>query len=417
MDDIPNTLRYKNNMKDTPTVEHLTIKNFLVIKEADFDVKRFIILMGEQATGKSLIAKLLYFFRESLRNITSQMFITELTTTKTSHSVDLFSKSLLEKFTAFFPKETWEKTSFKIIYKTDNTSISIIKKTGEPIKFILSEAIKKRILDIKKSLPKNVEDMDFHNLFDNQSETFNRSVFIPASRSLLSIIRRETSSLLGSGGLSDRFMTEFMWHFDLAKKWRTEEDKVLPSLLTDAVIFAIVSGEHYFDGKQDWIKMAHGSVPLANASSGQQEVLPMLLVLSEFAVLRKTTFFVEEPEAHLFPNSQRLIMRLLATIYNDARKHSFFLTTHSPYILVALNNLIMASNVTSEKKGVVKKVSAIIPKECHVRYEDVGAYTIENGKLISVMDAENKLINAEIIDHAADVMNDEFDQLLSLRGA
>ena len=162
--------------------------------------------------------------------------------------------------------------------------------------------------------------------------------------------------------------------------------------------------------------MPHGLVPIINASSGQQEALPMLMVLTNSPPSQ--TFIAEEPEAHLFPNAQRYVMQLMGTVYNKGS--TLFLTTHSPYILVALNNLIMAANVTDEKrrkKGVAAKVAEIIPKECQVRYEDVGAYTIKDGRLVSAMDEDEKLINAKLIDHASDVLNDEFDQLLTLRGA
>lgn len=42
--------------------QSLTIKNFLVIKKAEVDIKRINVLIGPQANGKSIIAKLVYFF-------------------------------------------------------------------------------------------------------------------------------------------------------------------------------------------------------------------------------------------------------------------------------------------------------------------------------------------------------------------
>jgi predicted ATPase len=43
--------------------ERLIVKNFLCLKDIDMEVKDFLILIGPQAAGKSLCAKLLYFFR------------------------------------------------------------------------------------------------------------------------------------------------------------------------------------------------------------------------------------------------------------------------------------------------------------------------------------------------------------------
>jgi len=43
--------------------EFLEIKNFLLIKEAKFEVKRFNVIIGSQTSGKSVVAKVLYFFK------------------------------------------------------------------------------------------------------------------------------------------------------------------------------------------------------------------------------------------------------------------------------------------------------------------------------------------------------------------
>ena len=51
-----------NNMK-----QHISIRNFGPIRQAEIDVNDLTILIGEQASGKSTIAKLVYFFK-SLRN-------------------------------------------------------------------------------------------------------------------------------------------------------------------------------------------------------------------------------------------------------------------------------------------------------------------------------------------------------------
>ena len=46
--------------------EKLIVKNFLTLKNIDIDLAKFNVFIGEQASGKSLITKLLYFFREIL---------------------------------------------------------------------------------------------------------------------------------------------------------------------------------------------------------------------------------------------------------------------------------------------------------------------------------------------------------------
>ena len=48
------------------TMENLQVRNFLVIKSADFEVGQINLIIGSQANGKSVLAKLLYYFRDFL---------------------------------------------------------------------------------------------------------------------------------------------------------------------------------------------------------------------------------------------------------------------------------------------------------------------------------------------------------------
>ncbi len=49
-------------------------------------------------------------------------------------------------------------------------------------------------------------------------------------------------------------------------------------------------------------------------------------------------FFFEEPETHLHPAAQVEVMKVIAFLVNIG--HSFVVTTHSPYILYVVNNMI-----------------------------------------------------------------------------
>ena len=51
-------------------------------------------------------------------------------------------------------------------------------------------------------------------------------------------------------------------------------------------------------------------------------------------------FLLEEPELNLFPSAQnKLVMYVIDK--SIANNHRVLLTTHSPYILTSLNNLIV----------------------------------------------------------------------------
>ena len=44
-------------------MQKIVIRNFRQISQAELEVKDFLFLIGEQASGKSTIAKLIYFFK------------------------------------------------------------------------------------------------------------------------------------------------------------------------------------------------------------------------------------------------------------------------------------------------------------------------------------------------------------------
>ena len=143
----------------------------------------------------------------------------------------------------------------------------------------------------------------------------------------------------------------------------------------------------------------------------------MLLILSVFPLLihRKTDniYFLEEPEAHLFPMSQKHIVSLMAIMYNYS--HSMVITTHSPYILSAINNLILACDTFTEENK--EELYTLVDKDMLIKLEDVSAYTVEDGVLKSIVDKENRLIGMNIIDSVSDDFSRVFDDLLALGAA
>ena len=44
-------------------MQRIIVKNFLGVKEVDIKIGKVLVLIGEQASGKSTLAKLIYFFQ------------------------------------------------------------------------------------------------------------------------------------------------------------------------------------------------------------------------------------------------------------------------------------------------------------------------------------------------------------------
>ena len=74
---------------------------------------------------------------------------------------------------------------------------------------------------------------------------------------------------------------------------------------------------------------------------------------SNFMFSQYSNIFLEEPELNLYPTTQRELMNCLAKLTNDERHHNVFITTHSPYLLTSLNNLLYAAKVGTAQKDAV----------------------------------------------------------------
>ncbi|MGL4583490.1 MAG: hypothetical protein ACRCVU_10970, partial [Flavobacterium sp.] len=128
--------------------------------------------------------------------------------------------------------------------------------------------------------------------------------------------------------------------------------------------------------------------------------------------IQQSNIFLEEPEVNLFPVTQKDLVKFLvkSTYHNaDGREHSLFLTTHSPYILTTLNNLIYANDCANANKD---EVSKILGEEYWVDFNDVGVWFVRDGVVEDILDQELKQIDATRIDEVSQLLNDEFDNLL-----
>lgn len=415
----------------------ITIKNFVVIKDADIDIKDINIIIGPQANGKSLIAKLIYFFN-SLNKMFSQH-------TRKEFSKDDIDGSVIKKFHDFFPSYLWSEKPFSMEYVCGNVKISIeYKKSQKKKEFSFEISYSKELLEVLDVVRKkhselqmrrklrDIKNIDWSSIEGHgdawrptnkdlrnfNPKYFGASIFIPSGRSFFSILQKNIFTLLSQNVNIDPFIKEFGSFYETTKNFFSldssdAEEGQLEELYQKAFL-SIAKGEYLNKDGKDWIKSPAGlTTNLADTSSGQQESVPMLLVLTIYpqimSMLNNTgIIFIEEPEAHLFPTAQGEIMSLISSIY-DEYKTQFFITTHSPYVLASLNNMIQAGEVAKNGKLSKKEFCEINRGGAPISYENVSAYTIEDGVARSIMDEEYKIIGGysldEVSNHFQDVMN------------
>jgi hypothetical protein len=167
--------------------------------------------------------------------------------------------------------------------------------------------------------------------------------------------------------------------------------------------------------------------PFELLSSGTLELLPIINTLSQ--IVQNASEFklayvlvapfgvvsIEEPELSIFPNTQNALVRMLAWLSNTPfLDMSYTITTHSPYILTAFNNLIEAGQVARAKPESKDEVAKLIAEHYWIKEGAFKAYAIEDGVLKSIVAEDTGLASANYLDQVSETIGAEFDELLRL---
>lgn len=422
----------------------LTVKNFGPIVQAKVDLeKEYQIYIGIQASGKSTLCKLCYFFRK-IRDYTLE-FLIDSDQFSYNHKNEYFNnylKYLTRNFMGCFGTTKHLKPFF-ITYDCEKFQIHINLKKGF-VKFHFDDGMKKSLIDLFEeaaivhekwknpiSIMKKMEilanirsamDQRVQSLFLDDAEI----VYIPAGRSLFAIISDKLQHIpLDSLDLTMKEfiqkITETKYLFglripDMVQNYlQTVTGQIDNDAIKDAydliknILKADYASENdgekiYFDSEH-WVKLMY-------SSSGQQEALWILMLCFLYILKKRKTFMiVEEPEAHLFPMAQKDIVTLIALMTN-VTKSNIIVTTHSPYILTSANILLLSASIEKTKKIKKKNTPTIIKKRFRLNPNSFGAYLLVDGKPSDIVDRETNMIDIKSIDAVSEITNDEMVSLL-----
>lgn len=386
----------------------LLIENFYNIKHAELDFKKFNILIGPQAAGKSLIAKAyhtavqalslynLSFLNEKHPEIIENRIKVILDSTFENYSKHENSKLTLSKDTS--PLLTLSQSRIKIsdnyleeldLDPSDKKHILEAFRTGDNAGTYTANLLLTMVIDAA---------LDINSPY---------SLFIPASRSLVNIVAENLFWM--SDNNIDYLLNKFgRLYFKNIKNITSEENFNCPQLNS------VIKG-HIEQKNNTYIINEQGrQTTIVNSSSGQQATVPIAIALEAIKKTLCNYAFIEEPEAHIFPDAQNLLTRYIAEVHNQTGTN-ITLTTHSPYLLTTVNTLIYANSVASQSEEKADKVREIIPESEWLKAEDVAAYMVNgDGTVSSIFDEKEGLIVADSIDDISDVIGNAYNQLLDI---
>lgn len=133
-----------------------------------------------------------------------------------------------------------------------------------------------------------------------------------------------------------------------------------------------------------------------------------------------TSFFyniVEEPELSLFPSAQRNVLFKLLEYTKIIPDNRLLLTTHSPYIPAYLNTAIKAYELGySAEERIKNKIKKVIPEKAWISGNDVVVYELfGNGKIKHLENHDGLFISDDnILNKVLENTNDLYTQLLEI---
>lgn len=411
----------KNNIK-----KQLTIKNIGPIKNVSFEIKKVNVFMGKQSSGKSTIAKILSFcswvekdisFHQSFeKHIEGDYFINYL---KTFHKMEKYIKK--DSYIKYVGEAVdieyanskvsikWLKTRFdykrpKISYIPSERNIIAlpeVERVEFPNNYLRSYLFD--WLDIRKHYNSenkiSILDTEMKYYFSEENRENNivgNEYRIPLSSassglqsvtSLLTMVDYLTTILFDTDEETDSY--------EMSKV----KDEVLTTILKELVKNSSIH------------KLTTNEIMNNDEYRAEFNVYAKKFINARANLYRyhRTNLIIEEPEQNLFPSTQKELMyKLFHYINDDIYEHSdhmMTITTHSPYILYAINNCILAYKVKEEYADSTLKNSAISP-------DDINIFEIEEGKNRSIIMKNSELIGDNYFDQKMkEVMDDFYEHL------
>jgi predicted ATPase len=372
-------------------MDRLIVKNFGPLKDVDIELNKINLFIGENGSGKSVLAKLVTIFTDKNNWKNNEIlikieefdisFITEETFIKLNINDDVNRSISLEN----------KKIVFGDLFQELNQVIKQNELNKQKIDALVNQ-IKELPIEMKQTIEFAM--IDYMRVNKKLS-----SQYIPAERSFLSFISKSLSSFIVSDIPLAKFFLRFSSEFEKAGN----ELKELEFLNVKYINGDGLDRHKIYFNNKDYL-------PLAQSSSGIQSALPLYLTVKYFSE-KYGSIIIEEPEQNLFPKAQTETIKYI--IEQISEENSLLIMTHSPYVLSTFNNLIFSHKVAQMSEKTKEQVKEFIKEEQWINPDNFSAYYLENGVARSIKSSRGMISDNEI-DDISDEMGDEFDTLMEI---
>ena len=407
---------------------HIIIKNIGPIKEVELDLNKINVFMGPQSSGKSTIAKIISFCLWVEKNICLFKDVLDVSanfrkTLEEYHQLrGYFNQNSYIHYQSEYvkieyngnvtgyvmPEEEVDKLTYKrskILYVPAERNLIALpywtsfKLSDNNLRSYASDWDFVRSM-FNKEIPLDIKPLNISYFYDEKS----RKDYISLSDVNKSITLTDSSSgIQTSTSLYLLHKVYCQYRKKLSEVSSIEDESTLNKVYRDYLHYSTtranpssIPESEQFDYK--------GKLCIVKPGTKEKAIR----ILDNYTEIQYIQSIIEEPELNLFPDTQQALMyELMAdAVVSDNR---MVITTHSPYILFALNNCVMGGlvgkNIPEEKKSTFPSFASWIDPSL------VSVYEIHDGTIKCIQD-EDGIIEDNYLNQAYKKNSDEYLSLL-----
>jgi len=437
-------------------MSHLSIQNLGPIVSVDIDLNRINVFIGPQSSGKSTIAKVISFCQWLEKDCLKRqkiIHVDESFTLKRFVEYHNISDYLNEK-TSFkysgpaleieylFPKLTVKRTvNFKDAKISKNAyipsernviSIPGIFSTKMPENYLASFLDDWQIIRSKYKATEKVPVLDLGEsyYFDEKSQ----SDMLVADGDKTFHLSQASSGLQSITPLCVyiSYLTDWIYNHE---EERSSDDR---KQIREAAIARVIANKSKVEEILDVMQNPQFAPEIANSfqtlkesfqnvyESGSYAKDPEIAEFTKMVAENESrlchpqfsNIVIEEPEQNIFPQTQTSLIYAILSMINNERD-TLVITTHSPFILYALNNCMLAGKVMENiSDDLLEHIS--VPKEAWIDPDKVSVWELRDGHIqtvegnfdATIQDSDN-LIRSNYFDRVMHNVMADFNGLIN----
>ena len=275
--------------------------------------------------------------------------------------------------------------------------------------------------------------------------------YIPSERNLISAVKNLDKTYKAT---ELDVLLNYLLEWDEVKDYYSAKNSLRLSVAPNI--------QYFNDGGADLIYLSQNDkkLPVFYASSGVQSAMPIEVMIDRYSALvgerasiskhdwrhifdemkngnmeqsaivnkagkayyQSVQFFIEEPEQNLYPESQKdLLLDIVRHLVSSNEKGNYcssvILTTHSPYILSALNALMAEAKLYDYHTDghYSSEIEDFVNYDCYMSPESYSAYYInDNGTFENLIDPELPMISGLQLDGVSDWVEERISKINEL---